>query len=119
MREEKKFEISVLFYREESMWVALALEMNLRGYGPTRQEAMSDLQQMLAAQITFALQRGHPESVWCRAADEFWAMFENARRDQFVAEVSGEAPPDDRLADLVPLELIAAKHQSAWSSSLG
>jgi hypothetical protein len=34
--ETKAFEVSVILFREDSAWTALALEMDIRGYGPTR-----------------------------------------------------------------------------------
>jgi hypothetical protein len=54
------------------MWIALALEMNVRGYGSTMEAAKNDLREMLIAQISFAVQMGHPESVWNRAGEEYW-----------------------------------------------
>ena len=35
--------INVLGYREEGQWVALALEMDLRGYGETFEAALREL----------------------------------------------------------------------------
>src|SRR5213596_3019349 len=71
--ESKTFEVSVIAFREESEgeWTALALEMNLRGYGSTGKAAMDDLVEMLIAQISYAIQMGHPESVWNRAEDKY------------------------------------------------
>jgi len=111
------FEVSVITFREDDSWTALALEMDLRGYGPTVAAANDDLREMLIAQINFAVQMGHPESVWNRAADEFWRMFEEVRREQFVAEVSGTEPITDRIADMVPLSLLALKHGDEWNAA--
>ncbi len=108
------FEVSVITYREGSMWTALALEMNLRGYGPTVEAANDDLCEMLIAQVRFAVQMGHPESVWNRAGDEFWQMFEEARRNQFVAEVSGSQLSVDRIANMMPLPPLALKQRDEW-----
>ena len=122
MRQEKAFEVSVIVFREddaEDMFAALALEMSVRGYGPTPEDAIDDLIQMLHAQISFALQMGHPESVWQRAEDEYWQMFEAARRDRFVAEVSGADAPLEPIADMVPLSLIALKSRDEWIAARG
>ena len=114
--EMKSFEVSVIAFHEDSAWTALALEMNLRGYGPTVKAAIDDLNGMLAAQVGFAVQMGHPESVWNRAEEKYWRMFEEVRRNRFVAEISGSEPPTDRIADMVPLSLLAMKHGEAWTA---
>jgi hypothetical protein len=116
--ETKVFEVSVIVYRENSAWTALALEMSIRGYGPNREAAIKDLIGMLAAQITFAVQMGHPESVWHPAEHQYWQMFNEARRKRFLAETSGtDAPDDPPFADMVPLELLAMKHKDQWATS--
>lgn len=114
------FEVSVITFRDGDTWTALALEMDLRGYGPTVGAANDDLREMLVAQVSFAVQMGHPESVWNRAADEYWRMFEEVRREQFVAfvaEGSDMKPVADRIADMVPLSLLALKHRNEWNAA--
>lgn len=111
------FEISVIVFREDSAWTALALEMNIRGYGETQQDAVKDVLDMLAAQVSFAIQQGHPESVWAPAEPKYWQMFEQARKNQFVAHVSGSEAPTDQLADLVPLPLLASSHANGWTTT--
>lgn len=110
----KTFEVSVIVFREDSTFTALALEMDVRGYGATPEAAMDDVIRMLQAQVSFAVQKGHPESVWHRAEDKYWSMFEEARRNRFVAELSGSEPPTDRIADMVPLSLLALKRGDEW-----
>ena len=56
--------ISVLGYQEDGEWVALALEMDLRGYGDTFETAMDDLKDHVLMQISFALQKGDPEMIF-------------------------------------------------------
>lgn len=112
--EPKTFEANVIVFREDSMWTALALEMNVRGYGETHDAAIDDLREMLVAQLTYAVQMGHPESVWHRAEEKYWEMWEETRRNQFLAEASGVDAPQDQFADLVPLDLLAMKHKDEW-----
>ncbi len=64
------FAVSVIVFREDSAWTALALEMDIRGYGPTPEAAVEDVLAMLSAQVSFAVQMGHPESVW-HPADQY------------------------------------------------
>jgi len=112
--EPKAFEVSVIVFREGTTWTALALEMDIRGYGASRKAAVDDAMAMITAQVSFAVQMGHPESVWKRADEKSWQMWENARRNQFMAEVSGSEPPADEIADLVPIPLFALKHNDEW-----
>ncbi len=67
--EKNTFEVNVVVVREDSVWTALALEMDVRRYGSTRNAAIADVVEMLEAQVSFAVQAGHPESVWRRSAD--------------------------------------------------
>ena len=46
--------VSVLGYREDDNWCALALKMDLRGYGPTFRQALEDLRETMTMQIGFA-----------------------------------------------------------------
>jgi hypothetical protein len=55
---------SVLGYREDEEWVALALEMDLRGFGETFEEALDELRDLIATQISFALFKEQPEMIW-------------------------------------------------------
>lgn len=110
----KSFEARVLVFREDTKWTALALEMDVRGYGSDPEAAIRDLREMLVAQVSFAVQQGHPESVWQRADDKYWSMFEEARRKRFVAEVSGAELPAEPIADIIPLSLVALKRRDEW-----
>lgn len=114
--EAKLFEVNIFVFREDSAWTALALEMDVRGYGPSKRAAVSDLMEMLNAQVSFAVQMGHAESVWHRADEEYWRRWEETRRKQFLAEASGSEVPTDQIAELVPLELLAMKHQEEWTN---
>ena len=112
--ETKAFEVSVIVFRERSTWTALALEMDIRGYGSSREAAVDDAMAMITAQVSFAMQMGHGESVWKRAEEKYWLMWENARRNQFMAEISGSEPPVDEIADLVPIPRFGLKHKDEW-----
>lgn len=115
------FEFSAIAFREDSEkgceWTALALEMNVRGYGPDHDTALRDLIGMVAAQISFAMQQGNPESVWHPAEASYWAMFKEARKNRFIADVSGSEAPKDRIADIVPLSLLAVKGEPKWATA--
>jgi hypothetical protein len=63
--------LNVLGYRDDNEWVALALEMDLRGYGRTFNEAVKELQEIVAMQISFAHFKGQPEMI-LKPADPIW-----------------------------------------------
>ena len=110
------FAVRVIIFQEDATWVALALEMDLRGYGPTSKAAADDLLGMIQAQVSYAVQMGHAESVWHPAEERYFKMFEETRKHQFVAQVSGSAAPTDRFADMVPLPRIRT---DAWAGARG
>lgn len=107
VEETKTFYVSIVIFLEGSTWTALALEMNVRGYGSTKSDAVADVQQMLTAQISYAVQMGHPDSVWCVAEQKYWHMFEEARRKHFVAELTGSTARSEPFADMVPLAALS------------
>jgi hypothetical protein len=72
--------LNVLGYREEDEWVALAMEMDLRGYGDTFSEALEDLADLVQTQIDFAHFKNQPELIWRPAAPVWWARFAEAQR---------------------------------------
>jgi hypothetical protein len=86
--------LSVLGYQEEGEWVALALEMDLRGYGPTFQQATQELQQLVSTQFEFARFKRQPELIWKPAEPIYWRLFEDARRDRLHEFVLSAAPRD-------------------------
>jgi hypothetical protein len=79
--------LNVLGYREDGEWVALALEMDLRGYGETFLEALEDLKDLVAMQIGFSRFKGQPELLW-KPADPIWyERFAEVRREYLDALV--------------------------------
>lgn len=77
--------LSVLGYRDEDVensWVALALEMDLRGYGNTFEEALKELDELVHLQVCFAGFKNQPELLW-KPADLKWIrLFESVREAQ-------------------------------------
>lgn len=71
---------NVLGYREEAEWVALAMEMDLRGYGSTFSEALQDLADLVRTQLDFAHFKNQPGLIWKPAEPVWWARFAKAQR---------------------------------------
>lgn len=86
--EHQMISLNVLGYQEEQGgWVALALEMDLRGYGETFDEAFEDLADLVNMQISFSRFKGQPELIW-KAADPVWfERFAETRREHLEALV--------------------------------
>ena len=84
--------VGVLGYREADGWIALALEMDLRGRGATFEKALANLQVLVSMQISFALFKGQPQMIWRPADSIFFERFAEERRSRF--ESLAEAPRD-------------------------
>jgi predicted RNase H-like HicB family nuclease len=84
MAQDYNISLNVLGYREDDVWVALALEMDLRGYGETFADALAELKEVVEMQIGFAHFKGQPEMIF-RAADPIWVeRFAEVRRTRVV-----------------------------------
>ena len=86
--------LNVLGYRDDEDWVALALEMDLRGYGGTFGEALEELKGLVATQIRFAQLKGEPELVWKPSEAIWFERFADVRREHLNALVQHREPSD-------------------------
>jgi hypothetical protein len=104
--------LNVLGYQEEGEWVALALEMDLRGYGETFKDAFADLEDLVIMQISFSRFKGQPELIW-KAAEPIWFdRFAEARRDYLNSLITDEKEVDPEYSvaglPIPPAHVIAA-----------
>lgn len=90
--EAPTFNISILGIKEGHEWCAIALEMDLRGYGETFDLAMADLKDQVVMQISFCLQNGTPESIYHPAEQEYWDKYQAGKREQMLASVTHQRP---------------------------
>ena len=56
--------LDVLGVREDDAWCAIALEMSLRGYGETFDDALDALVEAIEAQVTFAVQHDNLDQIF-------------------------------------------------------
>ena len=92
--------LSVLGYRENNQWVALALEMDIRGYGRTFAQAKNDLLDLVNMQITFARYKNQPSLVW-RPADPVWfGRFADARNQRLRELIQKPSDSEYRVSGL-------------------
>ena len=114
--------LSVLGYQEEGEWVALVLEMDLRGYGATWEEAWQEVQELVVMQISFAHEKGQPEMIWKDAEPQYWEHFRQAQRAGVVAPQAEAAStqPEFHAGGLkVPPPLVIAAQKNRYMPANG
>lgn len=84
---QSELTLKVLGHKVDEEWVALALEMDLRGYGATFEEALDELRDLVAAQISFALFKNQPEMIWRQAEGVWFELYDQVRRQSLEAAV--------------------------------
>ena len=77
--------VSVLGFQEDGEWCALALEMDLRGYGRTFDEAWEDLHDAMTMQIGFAQFKGETDMIFHPAEPMYFSLFAQVRNDHIRA----------------------------------
>ena len=95
----------VLLYREDADWCALALEVDLRGYGATMEAACEDLTSALERQFLFSLSRRDPGTFIFPAEGKYFEMFFEATSRQvkeYLSSISGEVVDSKIEVDLTP-----------------
>ncbi len=84
--------LNVLGYQEDGEWIALALEMDLRGYGESFDEALDDLGNLVEMQVSFALFKKQPELIWSPADPVWFERFAEVRQTRLRDLYSGADP---------------------------
>ncbi|HEV2851194.1 MAG TPA: hypothetical protein VHC97_00165 [Thermoanaerobaculia bacterium] len=93
--------LNVLGYQEESEWVALALEMDIRGYGDTFAAALKEVYDLVLTQLSFAQFKGQPELIWNPAEPIWFERFNEAKQEHLTAWLQDRKPdPAYNLASL-------------------
>lgn len=79
---DHKVRLSVLGCVEDGEYCALALEMDLRGYGDTPDEALQDLEDQVLMQLSFSLHMTDSLDMALRPASPVWfSRYAEARLD--------------------------------------
>jgi predicted RNase H-like HicB family nuclease len=74
-KSKAKINLSAIIYREEGVWLAHCLEMDVVAEGDKPQKAFKDLDELCELQIKTALEEGDLETVFRPAPPEIWKMF--------------------------------------------
>ena len=99
--------INVLGVREDGAWCAIALEMSLRGYGETFQEALNELTQAMEAQVSFAVQHDNLDQTFIPAEPHYFRLYADMKREALKRKLSNleqSGLPDYRVGD-IPLPM--------------
>lgn len=99
--------INVLGVREDGLWCAIALEMSLRGYGKTFQQALNELTQAIEAQVSFAVQQDNLDQIFIPAEPHYFRLYADMKREALKRKLSNLGPsglPDYRVGD-IPLPM--------------
>ena len=80
MDENQDTGISVLGFREDESWCALGLEVGIRGYGETFEEACDDLKDLVLMQVSFAVFKGRTDMIWYPADPVYFNLFSRQRK---------------------------------------
>ena len=83
--------MSVLGYREDDQWCALALEMDLRGYGQSFDDALRDLREGITMQIGFALFKNEPAMIFFPADPLYFSLYAQVRNERIMALAAGSS----------------------------
>ena len=82
MKKPSSVTLNVLGVREDEMWSAIALEMSLRGYGETFEEALEDLKETIIAQVTYAMDHHQTlDHIFIPAEPHYFERYAIAKRD--------------------------------------
>lgn len=75
--------LRVLLYRDEEdapgEWIAIALEMDLLGYGKTEDEALTYLRDLVETQVSFALDKKELNLIPFPAPPKYFNLYEQGR----------------------------------------
>ena len=70
-----EFAIKVLGVQEDGGWYAIAIDMNLSGYGENFDEALDDLKNAIEFQIKYAVNHGTLENIFVPAEKKYCDLY--------------------------------------------
>ena len=117
--------VGVLGYREDDHWCALALEMDLRGYGQSFGEALKDLQESMTMQIGFALFKNEPGMIFFPADSMYFSLYAQVRNDRIMALTAGRSSSTETEREYaitgipIPPAHVVANRQAGFALSSG
>ena len=100
--------LDVLFTKEEGEWCAIALDMSLRGYGKSREDALNDLLDAVRAQVTFALEHDTLDNIFIPADQKYFEQYNQERLEALKRNAKRDVQPSRkaRSAAAIPFAAI-------------
>jgi len=92
--------LSILGYKEDGDFVALCLEMDLRGWGDSFEEAEEELIGMINAQISFAIQENDLSLLDHPAEEKYWHLFKE-HQQRSLHHILDDTDERDSLVDVL------------------
>ena len=95
--------LDVLGVREDDAWCAIALEMSLRGYGETFDDALDALVEAIEAQVTFAVQHDNLDQIFIPAEPHYFRLHADVKLAALKRKLLDHVQsglPDYRVGDL-------------------
>ena len=80
-RDPVEFEVRVVGLAEDSLWYALALELNLLGYGESFDEALEDLEGAIDAQVCYAAIHNSLDGIAWRASQRYFDLYRSGAEE--------------------------------------
>ena len=107
--------LDVLFTKEEGEWCAIALDMSLRGYGKSREDALDDLLDAVHAQVTFALEHDTLDNIFIPADQKYFERYNQERLEALKRNAKRDTQPSRkaRSAVSIPFAAIFQRRESA------
>lgn len=106
MKKPSGVTLSILGVREDERWCAIALEMSLRGYGDTFDEALEDLKETIVVQVTYALDHHQTiDHIFIPAEPHYFERYAIAKRDALKNRFLNRShpPPAEYQIDSLPI----------------
>lgn len=67
-----RFDLHILIYKEENLYVAHCLELDIVGSGTTQENALKEMRELVVAQITFHFEHKIEDKLFHPAPAEYW-----------------------------------------------
>jgi hypothetical protein len=79
--------ITVLGYREDNCWKALALDFDLAGHGDTPENSLADLLGVIDIRIKEAQEKNDPSMIGSPSEQKYFDLFREAYRGAMLSQV--------------------------------
>lgn len=110
--------LRVLGYKEDGEWCALCLEMDLRGYGATFEDAMKELRNAVVSQFTFAMQMERPELIAFSAEQKYHDIFAGLLRESMEHLLTGvRKPTQNRMIGELPVPAVESLKHGVYATA--